>query len=159
MIYYVGDPNIEIITPSYTVTPNGCPFEYTYRASRTDGTEEIPFIIQFDDFNRYFIYTNNPALVGVYELSIFASDKLTLIPSNESIFKVTIRLRVTGLNIVTGTNVSDLTYRVGSPVVVLTAPEYTLEPANANVDSLHELGPNTPIFVTLLGGPSGPVQI
>jgi hypothetical protein len=72
---------------------------------------------------------------------------------------VTIRLRVTGLNIVTGTNVSDLTYRVGSPAVVLTSPEYTLEPANANLDSLHELGPTTPSFVTLLGGPSSPVQI
>jgi len=72
---------------------------------------------------------------------------------------VTIRLRVTGLNIVTGTNVSDLTYRVGSPAIVLKAPEYTLEPENANLDSLHELGPNTPSFVTLMGNPSGPVQI
>ena len=37
-------------------------------------------------------------------------------------FKVTIRLRVTGLNIITGTDVPDLTYRVGSPAVLLTAP-------------------------------------
>jgi len=72
---------------------------------------------------------------------------------------VTIRLRVTGLNILTGTNISDLTYRVGTPALVLNAPEYTLEPANANVDSLHELGATTPAFVTLLGGLSGPVQI
>ena len=72
---------------------------------------------------------------------------------------MTIRLRVTGLNIVTGTNISDLSYRVGLLAIVLTAPEYTLEPANANLDSLHELGPTTPAFVKLLGGPSGPVQI
>ena len=62
------------------------------------------------------------------------------------------------MNIVTGTNVSDLTYRVGSPAVLLTAPEYTIEPANAQIDSYHELGPNTPSFVTLLGS-SGPAQI
>jgi hypothetical protein len=72
---------------------------------------------------------------------------------------VTIRLRVTGLNIVTGTNISDLNYRVSTPALVLNAPEYTLEPPNANLDSLHELGATTPAFVTLLGGISGPVQI
>jgi len=64
-------------------------------------------------------------------------------------FKVTIRLRVTGLNIVAGTDVPDLTYRVGSPAVLLNAPEYTINPSNAQIDPLHELGTNTPSFVTL----------
>lgn len=160
IVYYVGDPDIEIMTPGYEVNPIGCPFDYTFRAYRINyELEEIPFIIQYDDINRYFVQTNNPALVGVYQISIFATDTLTLVPSSESIFKVTIRLRVTGLNIVTGTNVSDLTYRVGSPAVVLTAPEYTLEPANANLDSLHELGPLTPAFVTLLGATTDQAKI
>jgi hypothetical protein len=102
-----------------------------------------------------FIYEENSEAAAVYQIKIVAQDKKTLIMSDELIFKVTIRLRALGLNIVTGTNVADLTYRVGSPTVLLTAPEYTIEPANAQIDSYHEMGPNTPSFVTLLGS-SGP---
>ena len=68
---------------------------------------------------------------------------------------MTIRLRVTGLNLVDGTQVSDLTYLVSSPAVLLKVPEYTMFPSNANIDDWHALGANTPSFVTLVGDPSG----
>ena len=38
----------------------------------------------------------------------------------------------TSITIVTGTEISDLTYLVGSPQVLLNVPQYTIEPSNAN---------------------------
>jgi hypothetical protein len=95
-----------------------------------DGSD-LPLSIAFDGSTIISVFEEDTAAVAVYQVKIIAQDMPTLILSDELIFQVTIRLKVTGLNIVTGTNVSDLTYRVGSPEVQLNAPEYTMEPPTA----------------------------
>lgn len=77
-----------------------------------------------------------------------------MIKSDAITFKVIIRLRATGLNIVTGTEVPDLTYLIGSPAIYLTVPEYFIEPTIADINDIHALGANTPSFVTLDGDPT-----
>lgn len=69
------------------------------------------------------------------------------------------RLRANGLNIIAGTEVADLTYRVSSPAVLLNVPEYTIQPANANINCFHALGALTPAFVSLVGDPFGSPKI
>ena len=95
-----------------------------------DGSD-LPLSIAFDGSTIISVFEEDTAAVAVYQVKIIAQDMPTLIQSDELIFQVTIRLKVTGLNIVTGTNVSDLTYRIGSPAVLLNAPEYTMEPPTA----------------------------
>ena len=91
----------------------------------------LPLSITFDGSTIISVFEEDTAAVAIYQVKIIAQDMQNLIQSDELIFKITIRLKVTGLNIVTGTNVSDLTYRVGSPEVLLNAPEYTMEPPTA----------------------------
>lgn len=47
-IYYIGDPEIKIGVPTYTLTPNGCPVELTYTVLRSDGSA-LPNAIKFTD--------------------------------------------------------------------------------------------------------------
>jgi len=79
--------------------------------------------------------------------------------SDQITFKVTIRLRATGLNIGTGTAIADLTYLVGSAPVLLSVAEYFFWPTNANTDSYHTLAVSTPNFVTLVGDPAASPKI
>ena len=72
---------------------------------------------------------------------------------------VTVRLRATSLVLIAGTEVSDLTYLVGSTAVLFDVPEYQVLPVNANTNCLHALGASTPAFVTLDGDPYGSPQI
>ena len=130
VIYYVGDPKIDIGIPSYSITPTGCPPELIYYVQLADGSA-LPLSIAFDGSTFISVFEEDSAAVFVYQVKIIAQDMPTIIQSDDLIFKVTIRLKVTGLNIVTGTNVSDLTYRIGSPAVLLNAPEYTMEPPTA----------------------------
>ena len=130
VIYYVGDPKIDTGIPSYSITPSGCSPEVIYSVQLADGSA-LPLSIAFDGSTIISVFEEDSAAVAVYQVKIIAQDMPTLIQSDELIFQVTIRLKVTGLNIVTGTNVSDLTYRIGSPAVLLNAPEYTMEPPTA----------------------------
>jgi hypothetical protein len=126
----VGDPKIDIGIPSYSITPTGCLPELIYSVQLVDGSD-LPLSIAFDGSTIISVFEEDTAAVAIYQVKIIAQDMQNLIQSDELIFQVTIRLKVTGLNIVTGTNVSDLTYRVGSPEVLLNAPEYTMEPPTA----------------------------
>lgn len=81
---------------------------------------------------------------------MYAVDQKTGILSDTITFVVTIRLRATGLNIVPGTELSDRTYKVSDPAILLVVPEYTIFPANSNTDCFHQLGAGAPAFVTLV---------
>lgn len=72
---------------------------------------------------------------------------------------MTVRLRATGLVLVAGTEVADVTYLVGSTAILFDVPEYEVLPLNANTFCSHALGASTPTFVTLEGDPQGSPQI
>ena len=91
----------------------------------------LPLSITFDGSTIISVFEEDTAAAAIYQVKILAQDMQNLILSDELIFKVTIRLKVTGLNIVTGTNLTFLTYRVGSPAVLINAPQYASEPENA----------------------------
>jgi len=96
---------------------------------------------------------------AVYSISVTSIDQKTNIVSDQIFFTVTVRLRATGLNIVSGTEVPDLTYLVGSTAILLAVPEYFVWPSNANTDSYHALAISTPPFITLIGDPTASPQI
>jgi hypothetical protein len=105
------------------------------------------------------IHEADESKAAIYTIAVTASDIKTGEVSDLSTFTVTIRLRAVGLNIVSGTEIADFTYLVGSATLLLDVPEYFYFPDNANTDDYHSLGVTTPIFVTLVGNPSDSPQI
>jgi len=100
------------------------------------------------------IYETSQLAAAEYTIAVASIDQKTNIISDQITFTVKIRLRATGLNIVSGTAIADLTYLIGSTPVMLPVAEYFFWPANANTDSYHALAVSTPVFVTLVGDPS-----
>lgn len=101
------------------------------------------------------IYETDVNAAAIYSIAVYAIDQKTGIVSDTITFTVTIRLRATGLNIVSGTEIADVNYLVGSPMVTINVAEYTIFPSNANVDCYHSLGASTPAFINLVIDPAG----
>ena len=105
------------------------------------------------------IHETDVNVAAIYTIAVKATDIKTQIQSDAISFKVTVRLRATGLVLVAGTEVADLTYLVSSAAVYLDVPDYEVLPVNANTLLLHTLGGTTPSFVTLDGDPYGSPKI
>jgi hypothetical protein len=71
---------------------------------------------------------------GVYSYKIVATDSLTGLVNNQDVFAITIAPPnlTNSITIVSGTEISDLNYLVGSPQVLLDVAQYTLDPPNAD---------------------------
>jgi hypothetical protein len=50
VVYYIQDPDIVIPIPTYSLTPNTCPYELVYSAALDDGST-LPNAIKLLDEN------------------------------------------------------------------------------------------------------------
>ena len=73
VIYYVGDPKIDIGIPSYSITPTGCLPSLIYSVQLADGSA-LPLSIAFDGSTIISVFEEDTAAAAVYEVKIIAKD-------------------------------------------------------------------------------------
>lgn len=121
--------------PTYSLTPGACPVELNYEVKLADGSA-LPASITLDALTFgsevIKIFESDTTKAATYSVKVVAVDRKTSVQSSAVLFDVVIRLRVSGLTLITSTAISNLTYLVSNPAVVLNVPEYLLMPTNAD---------------------------
>ena len=101
--------------------------------------------------------TQDASLVGAYNLKIKASEPISGLINDLDVFVLTVvkPIYTEQLVLVAGTQLIDMNYSIGSPQVILSAPQFDVFPANADKKLIYSLDPSTPAFVTLVPDGSG----
>lgn len=88
-LYYIGDPQISVAVPTYTLTPGGCPVDLIYSVKLADGSA-LPNAIKLDAATYgsevITIFETNTSAANTYSVKVVAVDQKTLIQSDALTF-------------------------------------------------------------------------
>jgi hypothetical protein len=98
------------------------------------GTQTTPTFITQNPVNNIHIATQVISNSKSYPYKIVATDSLTGLVNDSDVFTITIAppTLVSSIAIVGGTEISDMSYLIGSPQLLVNVAQYTLNPSNAN---------------------------
>ena len=77
--YYIDDPQIANLIPTYDLIPSGCPYELTYQVTMQDGSA-LPSQFTFTSITNMEavnVYTTDKTLTGVFKMIVKVNDPKT----------------------------------------------------------------------------------
>lgn len=81
-LYYIGDPQISIPVPTYTLTPSACPLELVYSVQQVSGAA-LPAAIQLDasvpGSEKINIWATDTLAANIHQVRVSAIDAKTTI--------------------------------------------------------------------------------
>jgi hypothetical protein len=91
-LYYINDPFIDVIIPSYSLGPATCPYELTYSAALADGSPLPNAITLQDASGSHFLRLSetDPLATGVYSVRISVLDPKTSQTNTSLLIDVTV---------------------------------------------------------------------
>lgn len=86
MEYWITDPNIPVILPTYTILPADCPYELFVESVTLVDDSPLPNAITFDGSNTVNVQENTHAATGIYDVKVTVRDPKSLLQNFDLVF-------------------------------------------------------------------------
>jgi hypothetical protein len=163
-IVLASENTVEKTLPTYKINPIECAKnDFTYELVYTEVGTYPTFVLDQYPTTKIRFMTQSIPLVGSYDFKLVVTEPLTGLQNDSDVFTVTIldANYATALNFVASSLVDDLDYLISDDEIILDPYEFTVTPADADVEYEYSLditftqGNDDPYCITLIPQPTG----